>query len=118
MKIGKIKESAEDSWSLLAGIEIAFIKDSKECLVIRPIKLEEMEKFYKTLHEEFGKDDFFDNYDEFVCYAADKDCDDIILTLHESDLEDIRSITVDEIKEHNKNLEQLLKIHYIKNGGF
>lgn len=112
--ICRIKENASDDWKLVAGLDIAVVElqeNSSEFLVLRPIQLDQMEKFFKVMHEAFGKDEFFEDYDYFVCYAASEDCDDILLTITSDNLEQIREATEEDISIHNNNLEILKKNH-------
>lgn len=112
--ICKIKENATDDWNLVAGLNIAVIElqeNSNEFLVLRPIQLDQMEEFFKVMHETFGKNEFYEDYDYFVCYAVSEDCDDILLTITRDNLEEIREATEEEILIHNYNLEILKKNH-------
>lgn len=112
--IAKIKENATDDWNLVAGLEIAVIElqeNSNEFLVLRPIQLDQMEKFFKVMHETFGKNEFYEDYDYFICYAISEDCDDILLTITKENIEELREATEKDVSIHNKNLEILKKNH-------
>ncbi|NRT77665.1 hypothetical protein [Clostridium beijerinckii] len=112
--IAKVKENATDDWKLVAGLEIAVIElqeNSNEFLVLRPIQLDQMEKFFKVMHETFGKNEFYEDYDYFVCYAVSEDCDDILLTITKENIEELRQATKKDVLIHNKNLEILKKNH-------
>ncbi|GEP65771.1 hypothetical protein CBE01nite_35390 [Clostridium beijerinckii] len=112
--IAKVKENATDDWNLVAGLEIAVIElqeNSNEFLVLRPIQLDQMEKFFKVMHETFGKNEFYEDYDYFVCYAVSEDCDDILLTITKENIEELRQATKKDVLIHNKNLEILKKNH-------
>ncbi|MBN7575433.1 hypothetical protein C1H57_08430 [Clostridium sp. 2-1] len=112
--IAKVKENATDDWNLVAGLEIAVIElqeNSNEFLVLRPIQLDQMEKFFKVMHETFGKNEFYEDYDYFVCYAVSEDCDDILLTITKENIEELRQATKKDVSIHNKNLEMLKKNH-------
>lgn len=112
--IAKIKENAIDDWNLVAGLEIAVIElqeNSNEFLVLRPIQLDQMEKFFKVMYETFGKNEFYEDYDYFICYAISEDCDDILLTITKENIEELREATEKDVSIHNKNLEILKKNH-------
>ncbi|MBC2456154.1 hypothetical protein [Clostridium beijerinckii] len=112
--IAKVKENATDDWNLVAGLEIAVIElqeNSNEFLVLRPIQLDQMEKFFKVMHETFGKNEFYEDYDYFICYAVSEDCDDILLTITKENIEELRQVTEKDVSIHNKNLEILKKNH-------
>lgn len=116
--ISKIKEDATGDWKLVAGLDIAVIElqeNSSEFLVLRPIQLEQMEKFFKVMHEAFGKNEFYEDYDYFVCYAVSEDCDDILLTITRDNLGEIREANEEEILIHNNNLEILKRNHHWDN---
>ncbi|WP_238917224.1 hypothetical protein [Clostridium sp. YIM B02555] len=104
--ICKIKENATDDWNLVAGLDIAVVdlqENSNKFLVLRPIKLDQMEEFFKVMHETFGKNEFYEDYDYFVCYAVSEECDDILLTITRDNLEEIREATEEEILKKNHN---------------
>lgn len=63
------------------------------------------------MHETFGKNEFYEDYDYFVCYAVSEDCDDILLTITKENIEELRQATKKDVLIHNKNLEILKKNH-------
>lgn len=112
--VGRVKEDATDDWKLISGLELAVVdveENFKELLVIRPIQLEQIEKFYKVMHETFGKKEFYEEYDYFVCYATSNCCDDLIMMIDRDNLENIREASKEDILNHNKNVSLLKSDH-------
>lgn len=112
--VGRVKENATGDWKLISGLELAVVdveENSKELLMIRPVKLDQMEKFYKVLHETFGKQEFYEEYDYFVCYATSNVCDDLIMMIARDNLENIREAIKEDILNHNKNVALLKNNH-------
>ncbi|UZW13208.1 hypothetical protein OSC52_15330 [Clostridium pasteurianum] len=110
---GKIKNNCSENWKGLEGIKLVvckFKETDKELNVISPIKLDEMEKFYKFSWEEGLKDDISDDYDYYIWYMLDEYCE-LICSIGIDDLEELKDLTIEEDKEYGENLEKFKKLH-------
>ncbi len=111
---GKVKENDLEGWKELKGMEFVFVHlpkiDKDRYLVIRPIDLEEMKKFYKYSYEDMGKEWISSDYNYFIWYMINEDCE---LSSHIpiEYVEDSKELTEEDIIKHNKNLEELKKLH-------
>lgn len=106
--IGRIKTNPSEEWKRMEGLTLIVIQFGQDCeqlTVIRPIDLEEMERFYQVSYENTMKDIISDDYDFCIWYLLGDDCE-LICNISMGDLEAIREVTKDDIAEHNKNLEQ------------
>lgn len=110
--VGRIKNNPSEGWQGAAGIELLVLQfeDKKELNVIRPITLEDMEIFYKVSYETSLKEMISDDYNYCLLYVISDDCE-LTLTIDICDLENIREATEEDLKEHNKNIEEFKKIH-------
>lgn len=113
--VGTIQDNPSEHWQGLNGIDFIVFQlqeDAKELLVIRPIKLEDMEKFYKSSYDTGMKEMISDDYDYCIWYLLNEDCE-LTCVIDKDDLVSIREITEDDLNEHNKNLDEFKKIHKV-----
>lgn len=113
--VGRVKSNPSKYWRGAEGLTLIVFKieeDSERLLVIRPIEVEEMERFYRISYEKSMKEMISHDYDYCIWYLLDEDCE-LICEININDLEDIRELTEDDIKEHNKNLEEFKRIHKV-----
>lgn len=110
--LGRVKENSSEDIKRFRGLDLILIQvgEDKEILVIRPIKLEQMEQFYKVSYENGMKDMISDNYEYCIWYLADEECE-LQCSININELDIIREITEEDIEEHNKNFEEFKKIH-------
>lgn len=112
MYIGTVKKGAKGGMSELEGMEIFILgpHGKKESYtLVYPLKIKDLEKFFKVMFEEFGKEWISDNYKYFLEYMLDEDCE-IINEVDKGSFEKIRKFT----KEDDKKLSSTLKEFKIK----
>lgn len=111
--VGKVKSNPSDDWKGAEGLNLILFEvngDTEDILVIRPITLEQMEQFYKVSYDTFGKEMISEDYDYFIWYMLDDDCE-FCSHISINDLETTRELINEDIKLHNENLEEFKKLH-------
>ena len=108
----RVKENSNDDYKEYRGIDLIAIRidEDKKPMILRPIKLNEMENFYKASYNSGMKDMISDDYEYCVWYLADEDCE-LQCSIDISELDVIREITKEDIEEHDRNFEQFKKVH-------
>lgn len=108
----RIKENSSDDFKEYRGLDLIAIRmnDDKIPLILRPIKLDQMEKFYKASYDSGMKEMISDDYEYCVWYLADEECE-LQCTIGIDELDIIREITKEDIEEHDKNFEEFKKNH-------
>ena len=110
--VGKVKKNPSKDWKGAEGLSLIVLQmnlTDKNLIVIRPIKLGEIESFYKISFESL-KDTISSDYEYFIWYLLNDDYE-LTCTIEINDLEDIRQATEEDIKEHNANAEEFKKIY-------
>lgn len=111
----RVKENSSEEFKEYRGLDLIAIRinEDKEPLIIRPIKLDQMERFYKASYNSGMKDMISDDYEYCVWYLADEDCE-LQCSIDIGELEILRKITQEDIDEHDRNFEEFKKIHKFK----
>jgi hypothetical protein len=118
-EIGIVKaENVSDKFKGIAGVklivaDIRNISGKEERLVINPVTKEGFEIFYNDAFEIMGKELISDDYQYFLEYMIDGDCE---FTCHipASELEDLRPVKKEEIDEANESFKWFTEKHNIK----
>jgi len=110
--LAKVKENSNDKFKEYRGLDLIAIRvnEDKTPMILRPIKLDEMEKFYKASYNSGMKDMISDDYEYCVWYLADEDCE-LQCSIDINELDIIREINKEDLEEHNRNFEQFKKDH-------
>ncbi|EHI98020.1 hypothetical protein CDLVIII_1321 [Clostridium sp. DL-VIII] len=111
----KVKEDSNDEFKEYRGLELmaAKIDEDRELLIVRPIELDQMERFYKASYDSGMKDMISNDYEYCVWYLADEECE-LQCSINVEELDIIRELTEEDFKEHEKNFEEFKKIHKFK----
>lgn len=111
----KVKEDSNDEFKEYRGLELmaAKIDEDIELLIVRPIELDQMEKFYKASYDSGMKDMISNDYEYCIWYLADEECE-LQCSINIEKLDIIRELTKEDFKEHEKNFEEFKKIHKFK----
>ncbi|MDU4596467.1 hypothetical protein [Clostridium botulinum] len=106
--VGTIKQDCKEDLRVLEGIQFLALQDDEffeELSLIYPIKYEKIEKFYKFGFDTFGKNEIDDDFNYFVWYMLNGDCE-LIPTVKLDQLEDVRQATKEEDYEAYVNIEK------------
>jgi len=110
--IGRVKENCSNDVKGFKGLDLIALQidNDEKLLVIRPIKLEQMEEFYRTSYENGMKEMISDDYEYCVWYLADEECE-LQCSININELDIIRELTKEDIEDHDKNFEEFKRIH-------
>lgn len=108
----RVKENSSDDFKEYRGLDLIAIRvnEDKTSLILRPIKLDQMEKFYKASYESGMKEMISNDYEYCVWYLASEDCE-LQCSIDINELDIVREITKEDIEDHDKNFEEFKKIH-------
>jgi len=110
--LARIKDDSSDDFKEYRNLDLIAIRidEDKKPLILRPIKLDQIEKFYKASYDSGMKEMISDDYEYCIWYLADEECE-LQCTIDINELNIIREITKEDIEEHDKNFEEFKKIH-------
>lgn len=98
----------------LIGINIfAVIDDAKRAILIRPLEVEDMEKYYKSSFDNGMNETISDDYEYFIYYMCSEDCE-FVSCLKENQYKIIREATKEDDEILTKNFEEFKRIHKFK----
>ncbi len=108
----RVKENSNDDYKEYRGIDLIAIRidKDKKPMILRPIKIDEIEKFYKASYDSGMKDMISDDYEYCVWYLADEDCE-LQCSIEIDQIDIIRNITKEDFEEHNRNFDEFKRIH-------
>ena len=110
--IGVVKKDCSEKIKPYIGLELFIVCDNQhdEGVIISPIEIEQMEKFYKIAYDNGMKDMISDDYEYCIWYLASEDCE-LVPHIKISDLENIREATKDDMFRFDNNFAEFKKIH-------
>lgn len=110
--VGTVKKDCSKDVEAFAGLELFMISGLKDnyLIVIGPLELDQIEKFYKASYDSGMKEMISDDYEYCVWYLADPECE-FSCSIRKSDLENLRSATQEDADKYDKNFDEFKKIH-------
>lgn len=106
--------NTSEKFKQIAGMNlIIFDSGTLEKVILRPFSLEDMNKFYKWNFENSGKELISSNYNYFLEYMLDDDCE-ILQYISTDDISKIEPSSEKVVKLHNESLEKFKKQHNLK----
>lgn len=110
--IGTVKKDCTEEIRAFAGLELFTIQGLEDnyFIVIGPLELDQIERFYKASYNSGMKEMISDDYEYCVWYLADPECE-FSCSIGKSDLENIRSATQEDADKYDKNFDEFKKIH-------
>lgn len=110
--VGKVKNDCSEDYKGFEGIELILVEfwNKEEFAVAGVLKLDDMEKFYKTSYEKSLKDFISDDYEYCLWYVLNEDCE-LTCRINKSDIENLREFTKEDDKLYGKNLKEFKRIH-------
>lgn len=106
--VGNVKQDCEEDLKGLERIQLLALQDNemfKDLCLLYPIKYEEIEKFYKFGFDGFGKKEISDDFNYFIWYMLNSDCE-FSSSIELEQLENVREITKEEDHEAFINIEK------------
>lgn len=110
--VGVVKKDCSEKMKPYIGLELFIVCDNQhdEGIIISPIEIDQMEKFYKIAYDNGMKDMISDDYEYCIWYLAGEDCE-LVPHIKISDLENFRDATKKDIFKFDDNFNEFKKIH-------
>lgn len=110
--VGTVKRDCSKDVEAFAGLELFMVSGFKDnyLIVISPLELEQIEKFYKASYDSGMKEMISDDYEYCVWYLADTECE-FSCSIRKSDLENLRAATQEDADKYDKNFDEFKRIH-------
>lgn len=110
--VGTVKKECSKDIEAFAGLELLMLSGFKDSyfIVIGPLELEQIEKFYRASYDSGMKEMISEDYEYCVWYLADPECE-FSCSIRKSDLENLRSATQEDANKYDKNFDEFKKIH-------
>jgi hypothetical protein len=110
--IGTVKKDCSEDAKAFAGLELFMISGFKDnyLIVLGPLELDQIEKFYKASYDSGMKEMISDDYEYCVWYLAGPECE-FSCSIDKGDLEKIRAATQEDANKYDKNFDEFKKIH-------
>lgn len=110
--IGMVKKDCSKDLEAFSGLELFMVSGFKDdyLLVICPLELDQIEKFYKASYDSGMKEMISEDYEYCVWYLADPECE-FSCSIPKSDLENIRPATQEDANKYDENFDEFKKIH-------
>lgn len=114
--VGTIKKDATDNLKELEGMELFLINslfNKNEFIIGNPLTLENLQKYYNSMFQNGGKEYIHENYNDFLKYMLNEDCEIITSTSKENFVNVRKFSKTDDSQAHNALIE-FKKINNIK----
>lgn len=110
--IGTVKRECSKDIEAFAGLELFMASGFKDnyLIVIGPLELEQIEKFYRASYDSGMKEMISEDYEYCVWYLADPECE-FSCSIPKSDLENVRLATQEDADKYDKNFDEFKKVH-------
>ncbi len=110
LKVGTVIKDCQKELRGLEGIQLLVIHDEegeflKDLCLLYPIKYDEIDKFYRFGFEGFGKKEVSDDFNYFIWYMLNSDCE-FSSSIDMDQLENVREVTKEEDHEAYINIEK------------
>lgn len=95
MYIGKVKENAKEGFEKIAGMDLLVLdvyENNENFCLAYPTNLDDFEKYFKIMFEDWGKEWINEDYKYFLEYILNPDCE-LISSINKEYLEDLRELT-------------------------
>lgn len=110
--IGVVKKDCSEKMKPYIGLELFIVCDNQhdEGVIISPIEIDQMERFYKIAYDSGMKYMISDDYEYCIWYLAGEDCE-LVPHIKISDLDNIRDATREDMLKFENNFNEFKKIH-------
>lgn len=110
--VGTVKRDCSKDLEAFVGLELFMISSLKDkyLIVIGPLELDQIEKFYRASYDSGMKEMISEDYEYCVWYLADPECE-FSCSIRKDDLENIRPATQEDANKYDKNFDEFKKIH-------
>lgn len=110
--VGVVKKDCSEKMKSYMGLELFIVCDNQhdEGVIISPIEIDQMERFYKIAYDSGMKDIISDDYEYCIWYLAGEDCE-LVPHIKISDLENFRDATKEDMFKFENNFNEFKKIH-------
>ena len=113
--LGDVKQDCKEELKGLEGMQLLALQDEdkkffNDLCLLYPIKYDEIEKFYKFGFEGFGKKEIRDDFNYFIWYMHNSDCE-FSSSIELDQLENVREVTKEEDHEAFINITKFLFNH-------